>query len=118
MKIFGIFYIIMFSGLIYAQSDLESDIDVTIQNAKKGIYWALNNIPEKKMKLDNDLIVEDKLIASIKLSKEINGVKVQSTGFNNSYTVTINLFRSDDSLIKDGFIKSKETGEESQEVNK
>jgi hypothetical protein len=118
MKILAVLYIIMFSCLIKAQSDLESDIDMTIQNAKKGIYWALNNIPEKKIKLDNDLIAENKLIASIKLSKEINGVKIQSTGLNNSYTVTINLFRSDESLIKDGYLKPKEVNEKPEEVNK
>jgi hypothetical protein len=105
----------MLSGLVKAQTDLESDIDMTIQNAKKGIYWALNNIPEKKSKLDNDLIDEDKLFASVKLSKEINGIKVEATGFNNSYAVTIKLFRSNESLIKDGFIKTKEKDENSEE---
>src|ERR1035437_467140 len=115
MKIFFVLFILVFFGLVKAQADLESDIDMTIQNAKKGIYWALNNIPEKKSKLDNDLIAEDKLFASIKLSKEINGVKIESTGFNNSYAVTIKLFRSNESLIKDGFIKTKEKSENSEE---
>jgi len=101
----------MFSGLVKAQVDLESDIDIAIQNAKKGIYWVLNNIPEKKNKLDNDLISEDKLFASVKLSKEINGIKIESTGFNNSNSVTIKLFRSNESLIKDGFIKTKNDSE-------
>ena len=118
MKIFGILYIVMFSCLIRAQVDLESDIDMAVQNAKKGIYWTLNNIPEKKNKLDNDLISEDKLFASVKLSKEINGVKIESTGIYNSYSVTIKLFRSDESLIKDGYIKPKEVIEKSEEVNK
>ena len=115
MKIFFVLFILVFSGLVRAQVDLESDIDMTIQNAKKGIYWALNNIPEKKSKLDNDLIAEDKLFASVKLSKEINGVKIEATGFNNSYAVTIKLFRSNESLIKDGFIKIKAKSENSEE---
>jgi hypothetical protein len=115
MKMYLFVFIIVLSGLVKAQTDLESDIDMTIQNAKKGIYWALNNIPEKKSKLDNDLIDEDKLFASVKLSKEINGVKIEATGFNNSYTVTIKLFRSNESLIKDGFIKIKEKSENSEE---
>jgi hypothetical protein len=115
MKIYLFLIILVFSGLAKAQADLESDIDMTIQNAKKGIYWALNNIPEKKSKLDNDLIAEDKLFATVKLSKEINGIKIESTGFNNSYTVTIKLFRSNESLIKDGFLKTKEKSEISEE---
>jgi len=115
MKIYLFLIILVFSGLVKAQADLESDIDMTIQNAKKGIYWALNNIPEKKSKLDNDLIAENKLFASVKLSKEINGIKIEATGFNNSYAVTIKLFRSNESLIKDGFIKTKEKSENSEE---
>jgi len=39
------------------------DIDYAYQNAKKGIYWALANIPEKKTKLESDLIADDKLYA-------------------------------------------------------
>jgi hypothetical protein len=94
---------------VFGQADLESDIDTALQNAKKGIYWALNNIPEKKSKLDNDLIADNKLFASVKLSKEINGLKIESSGFFNSYSVTVKLFRSNELLIKDGYIKPKET---------
>ena len=115
MKTWLFLCILVFSGIVKAQSDLESDMDIAIQNAKKGIYWALNNIPEKKSKLDNDLISEDKLFASVKLSKEINGVKIEAVGFNNSYAVTIKLFRSNESLEKDGFINKKETSENSEE---
>ena len=113
MKFFLVLIILLFSNVGRAQANLESDIDMAIQNAKKGIYWALNNIPEKKSRLENDLIAEDKLFASVKLSKEINGIKIESIGFNDSYAVTIKLFRSEESLIKDGFIKSKENSENS-----
>jgi hypothetical protein len=113
MKIYLFVIFLVFSGLVKAQSDLESDIDIAVQNAKKGIYWALNNIPEKKSKLDNDLISDDKLFSSVKLSKEINGIKIESTGFYNSYSVTLKLFRSNESLIKDGFIKTKDSSENS-----
>jgi hypothetical protein len=75
----------------------------------------LNNIPEIKSKLDNDLISEDKLFASVKLSKEINGIKIEAIGFNNSYSVAIKLFRSNESLIKEGFIKTKDSSENSQD---
>jgi hypothetical protein len=96
---------------MFGQTDLESDIDSALQNAKKGVYWALNNIPEKKIKMDNDLILGNELCSSVKLSKEINGVKIESTGYHKSYSVIIKLFRSDDNLIKDGYIKPKETQE-------
>ena len=115
MKYYLFVIFLVFSGLVKAQTDLESDIDIAIQNAKKGIYWVMNNIPEKKSKLDNDLISEDKLFSSVKLSKEINGIKIESTGFYNSYSVTIKLFRSNESLIKEGFMKIKESSESPQE---
>jgi hypothetical protein len=118
MKTFFVLCLIVLTGMVKAQSDLESDIDIAVQNAKKGIYWVLNNIPEKKIRLDNDLVAEDKLFASVKFSKEINGVKIEATGFNNSYAVTIKIFRSNDSLIKDGFINKKDDPDESEESKK
>jgi hypothetical protein len=118
MKNWWALLILLLSVPVLGQTDLESDIDSALQNAKKGVYWALNNIPEKKIKLDNDLILNNQLCSSVKLSKEINGLKIESTGFHNSYTVTIKLFRSDDNLINDGYIKPKETKEVLEEGNK
>lgn len=60
----------------------------------------------EKAKLENDLIVEDKLLASVKLDKEINGIKIVSVGFNNSNEVTIKIFKSYDSLVKEGYLKN------------
>lgn len=96
------------STLLLAQNKTDQDIDLAYQNAKKGIYWALSNIPGKKAKLDHDLIDQDNLYSNIKLSKEINGVKVVSTGFNNSNTVEITIYKSYDSLKKEGYIKLEE----------
>ena len=45
---------------------------------KKEIYWALSNIPSKKARVENNLIGNDVLLACVKLSKEVNGVKVES----------------------------------------
>ncbi len=90
----------------YSQTKIETDVDSAFQNSKKGIYWALSNIPEKKAKLENDLIVDDKLLASVKLDKEINGIKITSVGFNNSNEVTIKIFKSYDSLLKEGYLKN------------
>ena len=41
---------------LFAQSKTEDDMNLAYQNAKKGIYWALSNIPGKKETLSNDLI--------------------------------------------------------------
>ncbi len=93
------------SGFLNAQTKIEEDIDIAYQNAKKGIYWALDNIPEKKGKIENDLISEDKLYASIQLEKEINGIKIESTGYNHSNSVIIKIYKSYDSLVKEGYLK-------------
>lgn len=105
MKI--LFFIIFLPQLIFAQTKLEKDIDEAYQNAKKGVYWALTNIPEKKSSLNNDLIANDRIYAQVKLSKEINGIKIESTGYNSSNEVKISIYRSNDTLIKNGFLKIK-----------
>ncbi len=102
--------VVFISFNLLAQEKLESDIDYAYQNAKKGIYWALTNIPEKKAKLESDLIADDKLYAVVKLSKEVNGIKVESTGFYHSNEVKIKIYKSFDNLEKDGYLRKK--GEE------
>jgi len=88
---------------LLAQAKTEQDIDMAYQNAKKGIYWALSNIPGKKATMDNDLIAEDKLYASIKLSKEVNGVKVSSKGYYQTNEVEITIYKSYESLKTEGY---------------
>ncbi|MGB5289207.1 MAG: hypothetical protein WBN42_12035 [Ignavibacteriaceae bacterium] len=88
---------------LYAQSKTDSDIDLAYQNAKKGIYWALSNIPGKKASLDNDLIGEDRLYASVKISKEVNGVKVSSKGYYQTNEVDITIYKSYESLESEGY---------------
>lgn len=94
-----------------AQEKLESDIDYAYQNAKKGVYWALTNIPEKKTKLEKDLIADDKLVAEVTLYKEVNGVKVISTGHYYSNKVTITVYKSYDTLVKEGYVKLEKENE-------
>ncbi len=91
-----------------AQSKMEDDITIAYQNAKKGIYWALTNIPEKKSRLDEDLIANDKLYSSVKLDKVVDGIKIESTGFNSSNEVKITIYKSNESLLKEGYLKSEE----------
>ncbi len=106
----GLIIILSISNL-FSQEKLESDIDLAFQNAKKGIYWALSNIPDKKSSIDNDLIAEDKLYASVKLSKEINGVKVSSKGFYNTNEVEITVYKSYEGLKRDGYTVPNEANE-------
>jgi len=89
----------------YAQEKLENDVDIAYQNAKKGIYWALSNIPEKKIKIEKDLIADDRLYSEVKLYKEVNGVKIISTGYYHSNKVQITVYKSYDSLEKEGYVK-------------
>lgn len=98
--------IILLSLTLYSQENtasFEEDLQHAFVNAKKGMYYALNNIPESKSSLNQDLIESDKLIAEIKLSKETNGVKVESTGYHLSYSVKVVIYRSYDSLTEDGY---------------
>ena len=108
MKYSALFLLILISVCAYAQTKTDDEINNAFQNAKKGIYWALANIPEKKSRIKNDLIFEDKLYCKVKLDKKINGVKIESTGFYNSNQVTVTIYKSIDSLKKEGFIKSNQ----------
>lgn len=89
--------------VLFAQAKTDEDINLAYQNAKKGIYWALSNIPGKKATLDNDLIGEDKLYASVKISKEVNGVKVNSAGYYLTNKVEITIYKSYESLKAEGY---------------
>ena len=100
-QIIIIFLLVQFSSL--AQTKTDGDIDLAYQNAKKGIYWALSNIPGKKANLDNELIAEDKLYATVKLSKEVNGVKVSSKGYYQTNQVEIIIYKSYESLKSEGY---------------
>jgi hypothetical protein len=55
--------------------------------------------------LDQSIINEDKLLAKVRIEKELNGIRIESTGYNQTNEVTIVLYRSKDSLIKDGYVK-------------
>jgi hypothetical protein len=92
----------------FCQSKIEDDIEYAFQNAKKGIYWALDNIPDKKSKIENSLIADDKLYSFVKLSKVIDGIKIESTGYYNTNEVIIKIFRSNESLETSGYLKKKE----------
>lgn len=100
----GFIFISFFYQSLLAQPKMEADLDHAFQNAKKGIYWALANIPERKAKEEKDLIADDKLISEVKLYKEENGVKVIATGYYNTTSITVVTYRSNDSLLNDGYL--------------
>lgn len=99
----------LISSTTFSQQKLEDDIEVAFQNAKKGVYYALSNIPPKKARMDGNLISNDILLANVKLSKEVNGIRVESVGYFHSNEVKIIVYKSNESLIKDGYITSPTT---------
>ncbi|MEJ2614627.1 MAG: hypothetical protein P8Z35_06700 [Ignavibacteriaceae bacterium] len=104
MKYLTLFLFII-SVCVTAQTKTDEEINTAFQHAKKGIYWALANIPEKKSRIKNDLIFEDKLYCKVRLDKKFNGIKIESIGFYNSNQVTILIYKSNDILKEEGFIK-------------
>lgn len=104
MKVLAI--ILIAASALFAQSSgLEDNLQQAYTNAKKGVYYAFSNIPDRKSSLSKELIEKDKLIANVKLSKEVRGVKVEAEGFYESYQIKIILYRSYEKLIEDGYLK-------------
>ena len=91
--------------IIFSQSKFEDKLEQTYQYAKKGIYFALSNIPDKKSNLNENLVDNDKLICEVKLSKEINGVKITSKGIFETYETEIVVYKSYGNLVKEGYLK-------------
>lgn len=85
------------------QSSFDEDVKHAYTNAMKGVYFALENIPESKSSLNSDLIEGDDLLAELKLSKEFKGIKIESKGFYKTYTVEVVIYRSYESLEADGY---------------
>jgi hypothetical protein len=98
----------LFVPFTLSQSKIEEDIEAALVNAKKGVYWALSNLQGKKAKFEKSLIADDKLIAKVKVSKELNGIKIESTGFSETNELSVVLYRSSENLIKNGYIKKGE----------
>lgn len=107
--------VLFLSQIIFSQSKIENDIELSLVNAKKGVYYALSNLQGKKAKFEKSLIADDKLIAKVKVSKELNGIKIESTGFYQTDELTVVLYKSSESLIKDGYIKKGELETYSEE---
>ena len=102
------FIFLILSGLAFGQADFNASIDSAYSHAKKGIYWAFANIPETKKSDSHDLIHNDKLVCEVKLYKEVEGVKVNVTGYFDTYTVTVNVYKSYNTLRAEGYLKEKD----------
>ena len=100
-----LFTLLIVPFTLIAQQDMEKNLDAAYQNAKKGVYWALANLPEKKVRIQTDLIADEKLYSTVKLEKEYEGIKIISTGYYNTTEITITIYRSNDGLIREGYIK-------------
>ncbi len=112
MKTLLLSFFLIISFQTFSQTQIEGDINIAYQNAKKGIYWSLSNVPENKLRLKHDLIDKDKLYSTVQIVKEIDGVKIVSTGYNNSTEVRIKMYRSFKSLIKEGYIETKKENDQ------
>jgi hypothetical protein len=106
MKYFAVLFLIplLLSAQDSTNTEFELNVEKAYKNAMKGVYWALSNIPYSKTKISTDLISEDKLIAEVSLEKEVNGVRIESKGFHDTYEIELKLYRSNDSLKKDGYL--------------
>lgn len=104
--LFSLLILFTFAANTRVQNNVEKGINKAFTNARKGIYYALSNIPENKSRMSSELIEKDQLLAKVKLSKEINGIKIESTGYNISYEVTIKIYKSLKSLREEGYLKN------------
>lgn len=107
MKVLAIllFPILMFGQTIEEKSGFKEKVDSAYANAMKGVYFALENIPEKKNSVSKELISKNELIAKVKISKEVGGVHVHSTGFYKTFKVVTEIYRDYKSLKTEGLIE-------------
>jgi hypothetical protein len=99
-----LFPILLFGQTINQKSDFKEKVDLAYKNAMKGVYYALENIPERKNSTTKDLIANNEIISTVKISKSVGGVSVQSNGFFNTYKVTVEIYRDYASLKSEGVI--------------
>lgn len=108
MKKLLLFYLVLFPFCFsLAQEQNEDEMSAAFSNSKKGVFWALENIPTTKLKLNHQLVSDNKLIADVKLEVEVNGIKIISIGYFNSTEVSVKVYKSVENLQKEGYLKNK-----------
>ena len=101
-----IFSLLLIATIIFAQNTtFEDNLNKAFANAKKGVYYAFSNIPERKNSFSKSLIEDDQLLSKVKLTKEVRGIKVESKGIYNTFEVDIVVYKSYDNLLQEGYIK-------------
>ena len=99
-----LFIVLIIPLVLSAQSKISEDLDIAYTNALKGVHFALSNMPDRKNSISKELIDSNQMIAKIKLSKEIGGVSVESTGYYKTYEVRITVQKDYASMKKEGLI--------------
>jgi len=98
------FPILLFGQTINLKNDFTQKVDSAYINAMKGVYFAIENIPDRKNSVSSELIANNAIVASIKINKEVGGVNIQSIGYFKTYKVTVDVYRDYQSLKKEGII--------------
>jgi hypothetical protein len=101
--------IFAFPIFLFAQHDFIEKLDTAYMYAKKGVFWALENINFKKEKLENQLVSGDVMVARVKIKKMIDGFQIESTGYFDTYSAKVSLFRGSAYLIENGYLKNDTT---------
>lgn len=100
-----ILFLLILPTLLFAQVKTNTQADTAFNNSKRGINWVLENLPPEKKSISKEIVEKDQLVAEVKLSMEIGGVKIKSTGLANTTRVETITYYSYETLIKEGYLK-------------
>ena len=99
---------LLLSITISGQQNFMADIDSAYSNARKGMFWAFSHIPESKKSISKSIISDNSQLAKIKLTKEVQGVKVVTTGYHKGAEVSFTVYKSYENLLKEGYIRKED----------
>lgn len=74
--------------------DENEDIQIAFNGAMKGVYWAQENVSSKREVTFKDIVVNNKKICTVKIYKQVGGLKIISEGYEGSTKVEITTYRS------------------------
>lgn len=103
---YPVIFFFLFTANFPFQPNTEKNIEIAFLNAKKGMYWGLSQSTAKRNLIMENLIDNDRVIAAVRVEKEVNGLHVESSGYNESCEVKISIYKSTDNLIKEGFLST------------
>ena len=95
MKRFIIVLVLPLLSFIPGQvQDDNEDIQIAFNGAMKGIYWAQENVSPKREVTFKDIVFNNKKICTVKVYKQVGGLKIISEGYEGSTKVEITTYRS------------------------